>query len=94
MEVEVEQYVAVVEAGADLQYTIPDGLQTMADGRVEVMIMLSQLFDVAVVEAGAELGKKCAGRGAGKGSGWIHLRKSPTSNVGEGLWNRVIVNLT
>ena len=56
--------------------------------------MLSQLFDVAVVEAGAELGKKCAGRGAGKGSGWIHLRKSPTSNVGEGLWNRVIVNLT
>ena len=73
-------------------YGRTDGGRT--DGWVEVIIMLSQLFDVAVVEAGAELGKKCAGRGAGKGSGWIHLRKSPTSNVGEGLWNRVIVNLT
>ena len=38
-------------------------LQT--DGWVEVIIMLFQLFDVAVVEAGAELGKKCAGRGGG-----------------------------
>ena len=28
-----------------------------ADGRVEVIIMLSQLSDVVVVEAGAELGK-------------------------------------
>ena len=56
VEVGVEQYVAVVEAGADLQYTFPDGLRTMADGRVEVIIMLSQLLDVAVVEAGAELG--------------------------------------
>ena len=28
-----------------------------ADGRVEVIIMLSQLLDVVVVEAGAELGK-------------------------------------
>ena len=41
VEVGVEQYVAVVEAGADLQYTFPDRLQTMADGQVEVIIMLS-----------------------------------------------------
>ena len=34
VEVGVEQYVAVVEAGADLQYTFPDGLRTMVDGRV------------------------------------------------------------
>ena len=32
-------------------------LQTM-DGRVEVITMLFQLLDVAVVEAGAELDKK------------------------------------
>ena len=38
VEVGVEQYVAVVEAGADLQYTFPDGLRTMADRRVEVII--------------------------------------------------------
>ena len=30
----------------------------MADGQVEVIIMLCQLLDVAVVEAGAELDKK------------------------------------
>ena len=30
----------------------------MADGRVEVIIMLSQLLVVAVVEVGAELGNK------------------------------------
>jgi len=30
----------------------------MTDGRVEVMIMLSQLLDVAVAEARAELGNK------------------------------------
>ena len=58
MEVGVEQYVAVVEAGADLQYTFPDGLWNMADGRVEVIIMLSQLWVLFVVEAGAELGNK------------------------------------
>ena len=34
-----------------LDYTFPDG-------RVEVIIMLSQLSDVVVVEAGAELGNK------------------------------------
>ena len=38
----------------ELNYTFPDG-QT-ADGRVEVIIMLSQLLDVVVVVAGAELG--------------------------------------
>ena len=59
LEVGVEQYVAVVEAGADVQYTFPDGLRTMADGRVEVIIMLSQLSVVAVVEAGADLSKRC-----------------------------------
>ena len=58
VEVGVEQYLAVVEAGADLQYTFPDGLRTMADGRVEVIIMLSQLLAVTAVEAGAELGNR------------------------------------
>ena len=52
VEVGVEQYVAVVEAGADLQYTSPDGLRTMADRRVEVIIMLSHLLDVVVAQAG------------------------------------------
>ena len=33
VEVGVEQYVAVVEAGADLQYTFPDGLRTTDYGR-------------------------------------------------------------
>ena len=38
IEVGVALYKAVVEAGADLQYTLPDGLLG-----VEVIIMLSQL---------------------------------------------------
>ena len=46
--VEVEQDVAVVN------YTFLDG--RTADGRVEMIIMLYQLLDVVVVEAGAELG--------------------------------------
>ena len=37
-----------------------DGQRT-ADGREEVMIMLFQLSDVVVVEAGAELGKNIIG---------------------------------
>ena len=56
VKVGVEQYVAVVEAGADLQYTFADGLRTLVDRQVEVIIILSQLLDIAVVEAGAELG--------------------------------------
>ena len=39
----------------ELNYTFPDG--RTADGWVEVIIMLSQLLDVVVVEAGVELGK-------------------------------------
>ena len=34
VEVGVELYVAVVEAGADLQHTFPDGLQTMTGYRL------------------------------------------------------------
>ena len=39
----------------ELNYTFLDG--RTADGRVEMIIMLYQLLDVVVVEAGAELGK-------------------------------------
>ena len=56
VEVVVEVGVDLYVAGADNQYTFPDGLRTIDYGRVEVIIMLSQLLDVAVVEAGAELG--------------------------------------